>query len=189
MRRVLLVGDSITFGLFTTTPPVHAHLTPRLAGRGVDVRIQGFPGENPLDTWPGNPRWVDRVHGAVQTWDPDVVVIQSMLFPDSGDAGRQAAYRSAVAHLFDVARSRGAHVYRVAHHPAVPPHERRNAEVAQYLQAVEAAPRGISAIPLDWWMARCEGAFADGWHLSERGQACHADAITVAVAQLQRAVG
>jgi hypothetical protein len=189
VRRVLVLGDSITFGLFTTTPPVHHHLRARLAARGVELRIEGFPGEQPLEPWPGNPRWADRLAAAVQQFDPDMVVIQSLLFPGGTDPARQAAYRTAIAELFDIARSRGAHVYTVIHQRPVPQDQADNAAVAQQLQAEAAAPRGISSIPLDWWLARCPAPFADGWHLTERGQECYADAVTTAVAQLQRAVG
>lgn len=190
VRRVLVMGDSVAFGLYGTTPQVHAPLRRLMADRGVAVTIDGFPGETPLDSWPGNPAWVDRMRWWVAAEDPDVVIIQSTLMLDATNPARQSAYLAATRSLLDVAGSRGAHVYLVSH-PAPPgATERRERDIAQSLQAQAAAGRGVAVIPLDWWMARCAGGtVADGWHLSAKGQDCHALALAVAVDQLRGVTG
>lgn len=190
VRKVLVLGDSVTFGLFGTTPRLHDPLGRLLADRGVAVHLTGFPGETPTDTWPGHLSWGLRMRHEVSTWNPDVIVIQSTLFPDADSPARRAAYSSAMADLIAVARSRDAHVYLVSH-PAPPKApERHERDVAQQLQATAAAGKGISTIPLDWWMAHCAGGtVGDGWHLSAKGQDCHALAITSAVDQLRSEVG
>lgn len=190
VKRVLILGDSVTFGLFGTSPQVQTPLRVMLADRGVDLHVQGFPAENPLFVWPGHFGWSLRMQHEVSTWDPDMIIVQSMLFPDSDDAARRTAYSNAIAEIFDIARSRGAHVYTVSHH--VPPGTEwsRGREVAESLQAEAAASRQIQRIPLDWWMARCpDGVIGDGVHLTEKGQRCNALAIITAVDQLRSAVG
>jgi hypothetical protein len=189
VRQVLLLGDSLSFGLFGTTPQVHQPLRQRMAARGVSVVVDGFPGENPVDRWPGNPSWEERMQAWIAGQNPDMVVIQTTLFPDAHVPLRQFAYGAAFRRLVDIAQSRGAHVYVVSH-PAPPPGaERRNWEIAQRIQADAVAGRGISTIPLDRWLANCRGGFvADGWHLSGEGQRCHADAVTAAVDQLRSRV-
>lgn len=190
VRRVLVLGDSISYGLYGTTPRVHEPLAAMLADRGVGLRVTGFPGETPIDTWPGHLAWSLRMRHEIAAWDPDVVVIQSTLFPAPDSPARRAAYRRAMTELLGVATSRGAHVYLVAH--AAPPGgaERHQRDVAQQLQAEAAAGRGVSTIPLDWWLGRCQGGVvADGWHLSATGQRCHALAVTLAVDQLRDVTG
>ncbi len=190
VRVVLVLGDSVTYGLFGTTPRLHERLARRLADQHVRLVVDGFPGETPIDTWPGNPSWADRLRGDIERENPDMVVIQSMLFPSATDPARQDAYRAAIRGLYDIAQSRGAHVYVVSHPEPPVASERDELRVAQRLQAEEASGRGISTIPLDWWLNRCKGAYVtDGWHLSAKGQECHASAVAVAVAQLRAAVG
>lgn len=190
VRRVLVMGDSMTFGLYGTTPQVHAPLRRLMADRGVAVTIDGFPGETPIDSWPGNPSWVDRMRWWVTAEDPDVVVIQSTLMLDATNPARQDAYLVGTAALIDAARARGAHVYLVSHPPPPGATERQQRDIAQALQASAARGRGVATIPLDWWMARCAGGtVADGWHLSAKGQECHALALTVAVDQLRGVTG
>lgn len=186
VRRVLVMGDSITHGLFGTSPSVLAPLRERLGRKWIAVTVDGYPAENPLDIWPDHPRWVDRMRSRVQTEDPDVIVIQSILVQEGAKPDRQVLYRAAVRELFDVAQSRGAHVYIVEHQ--VPPlvKERTEQLVAERIQAEEAKARGISAIPLDVWLDLCDAPYLrDGWHLNATGQRCHADAITAAVDQLR----
>lgn len=186
VQRVFVMGDSMTFGLFGTTPRVHESLGRLMADRGVQLRIDGFPGETPLDPWPGNAGWAQRMQQQVSAWDPDMIVIQSTLFTNPDGPGRQAAYLASMRRLLDIATSRGAHVYLVSH--ATPPgaQERRARDVSQALQAQAAAGRGISTIPLDFWMQRCEGGVvSDGWHLTAKGQDCHALAVALAVDQLK----
>jgi hypothetical protein len=122
--------------------------------------------------------------------DPDMVVIQSVLFVGADDPARQEEYATAIADLYDIAQSRGAHVYIEAHHHALDPLARHEMEVAQRMQAEAAVGRGIEVIPLDWWIARCDHpVLLDGWHLTAAGQECHADAVIAAVDQLRKAVG
>lgn len=185
VRRVLVVGDSITHGLFGTSPRVDPALRNLLGPKGITVSVDGYPAENPLDIWPDHPRWVERMAGRILTENPDVVIIQSILFQEAEDATRQQLYRAAVRELFDVAKSRGAHVYIVAHHTPRPAKERSQMAIAQRIQAEEAAARGISRIPLDVWIGGCKQPFlTDGWHLNDSGQRCHADALHGAVQQL-----
>lgn len=190
VRRVLLLGDSVTYGLFSTSPRVHEPLSAMLADRGVGLHVTGFPAENPIFTWPGHLSWSLRMRHEIETWNPDMVVIQTMLFTDADRPERVAAYRSAIAELMDLAKARGAHVYIVSHHGVPGTSWARERDVAQSLQASAASSRGISTIPLDWWMQRCEGGvIGDGVHLTEAGQRCHALAITFAVDQLRDTVG
>ena len=190
VRRVLVLGDSMSWGLFGLSPRLHEPLGRAMSGRRIEVAISGAPGDTPLDPWPGSPTWVDRLRHDVATFDPDVVVLQSTLLAGAEDPARQAAYRATFAELFDIAQSRGAHVYTVAHPTPPGGGELAVRDVVQRLQAEAATGRGISTIPLDWWLARCRGGtITDGWHLSDAGQGCHALAITLAVDQLRRQVG
>ncbi|MGI9577261.1 MAG: SGNH/GDSL hydrolase family protein, partial [Microthrixaceae bacterium] len=119
MKRVLIMGDSIVHGLFGTTPKVTGPLTAALADRGVQVRFEGYPGETPIDTWPTNSTgWIQRMQAQISAYDPDMVIIQSVLFPDPDNAARQQLYEAAMRTLLDIAQSRGAHVYLVNHHIA-----------------------------------------------------------------------
>jgi lysophospholipase L1-like esterase len=189
VRQVLVLGDSISFGLFGTTPRVHSQLGQRMTARGINVVVDGFPGENPVDRWPGNPTWEERMRAWIAGQNPDMVVIQTTLFPDADVPLRQFAYGVAFRRLVDIAQSRGAHVYIVSHGAPPPGVERRNWEIAQRIQADVVAGRGISTIPLDRWLANCRGGFlSDGWHLGAEGQRCHADAVTAAVDQLRARV-
>ncbi len=190
VRRVLLLGDSITYGLYGTTPQVHGPLGRLMADRGVALTVDGFPGETPIDSWPGNPSWLDRMRWWVAVEDPDMIIIQSVLMPDADHPVRQAIYLEVMRQMLDVAQSRGAHVYLVSH--PIPPGaaEQQASEVAQSLQADAVAGRGIATIPLDFWLDRCAGAYvADGWHLSAQGQDCHALAVALSVDQLRAVNG
>lgn len=190
VRKVLVLGDSFSYGLFSTTPQLHGPLGRLMADRGVGLHVTGFPGESPADTWPGHLPWSLRMRHEVDTWNPDMIVIQTTLFPDADSPARRAAYSRAIGEIITIARSRGAHVYLVSHPGSPMSKERHERDVAQSLQAKAAAGKGISTIPLDWWMERCAGGtVADGWHFSAKGQNCHALAITFAVDQLRGAVG
>ena len=191
VKRVLVIGDSLVHGLFGTTRRVVEPLGAALADRGVATRFEGYPGETPIDTWPTNSSgWVERVRAQVASFDPDVVVIQSVLFPDPDNPARRGQYLASMRSLLDIAQSRGAHVYLVNHHQAPGAFERHARNVAQDLQAQAAQGRGISAIPLDWWLANCSAPFtADGWHLSASGQRCHTLAVVHAVDQLRAVNG
>jgi hypothetical protein len=190
VRRVLLLGDSMTFGLYGITAQLHQPLGRQLMERHVFLTIEGFPGESPVAMWPGHSPWSERLQSLIDAEDPDVVVIQSVLFVGADDPARQEEYRAAITDLFDIAQSRGAHVYIESHHHALDPVARHEMEVAQRMQAEAAAGRGIEVIPLDWWIARCDRpVILDGWHLTGAGQECHADAVIAAVDQLRRTVG
>lgn len=189
VRKVLIVGDSMTWGLFGTSPRVHERIVPVLADRGIETRILGSAGGTILEPWSGQPRWIDQVRPQIQTWNPDVVIVQSTLFPGATDPARQQAYIAAARELFGVAGSRGAHVYVVGHNDPPAAKERNERDIAQYIQALVAGP-GVSRIPVDWWLARCNQPYiSDGWHLSASGQECHALAISVAIDQLRAVVG
>lgn len=185
IRKVLIVGDSMTFGVFGTTPLLRDAVWTRLKARGVDTRVVGAAGSTLVEPWPGRPSYAELVRTNVASLDPDVVIIQSTLFPGGADPARHDAYIAATQRVISLARARGAHVYLVDHHDPREPDVRREKEVAQYIQAVVAGP-GVSHIPLDWWIANCRGGtVADGWHLSAAGQECHAQAIAVAIDQLK----
>lgn len=190
LKRVLVLGDSITYGLFGTTPQLEPVLRPMLADRGIQLHVTGFPAESPVYTWPGHLGWSLRMMHEVETFDPDMIVIQSVLFPGAVYPDQHEAYRRSITELLDIARSRDAHVYVVRHH--VPPGTEWSPgrDVGEQLQAEAAAPRGVQTIPLDWWMARCAGGTtADRVHLSAEGQNCHALAVVTAVDQLRGAIG
>jgi hypothetical protein len=189
VRRVLIVGDSMTFGLFGTTPQLHDRIVPILRDRGISTRIVGSAGSTILDPWPGQPRFVDMLRPQITSWNPDVVIVQSTLFPGAADPARQQAYINAAKELFSVAGSRGAHVYVVGHNDPPPAQQRNERDIAQFIQGKVAGP-GVSRIPVDWWLARCEAPFgSDGWHLSAKGQDCHALAISIAIDQLRAVTG
>jgi lysophospholipase L1-like esterase len=188
VRRVLVLGDSISHGLFGSTARVHEPLQQRLSQRKIAVRVAGNAAETPIDIWPGNPSWPNLMRWWVEAENPDMVIIQSMLFNDSANLARQAQYRTAMRQILDEAQRRGAHVYLVRHPVPAPRAEARNLAVAERLQAEAAAGRGISTIPLDTWINSCDRPFhTDGWHLGPNGQRCHADALVAAVDQLRDA--
>jgi hypothetical protein len=189
VRRVLIVGDSMTWGLFGTTARLHERIIPVMADRGIDTRIVGSAGSTILEPWSGRPRWIDEVRPQITSWNPDVVIVQSTLFPGATDPARQQAYVAAARELFGVAGSRGAHVYVVGHNDPNKAPEREERDIAQYIQGLVAGS-GVSRIPLDWWLARCTAPYwSDGWHLSAAGQECHALAIAVAIDQLRDQTG
>jgi hypothetical protein len=188
VRRVLVLGDSIAVGAFGSTPAVTPELERLMRDRGITVRVIGYPASNPVATWDGVP-WADKLLYSVAAFDPDMIVIQSNLFPGAADPGTHDTYRAAVSTLYDIAQSRGAHTYIVRHaRPAKEP-EGTELGVAEALQAEKAAGRGIETIPLDSWLASCDRPFtSDGWHLTARGQSCHATALAGAVDQLIRSL-
>lgn len=189
VRRVLIVGDSISWGIFGSTPRVNELLVPMMSARNISTWFLGFAGDNILEPWPGQPRWIDIVSERISSWNPDVVVVQSSAFPGGRDAHKQELYLAAARELFRVAGSRGAHVYRVEHSMPPDPNLRAEHQIAEFLQEVAAGDR-ISAIPLRWWLEHCDRPFvSDAWHLSGSGQKCHADAVTAAVDQLRAVVG
>lgn len=185
VRRVLVIGDSMSYGLFGTTPMVHGPLHARLSKRGIDIRVVGAAGSTLVEPWPGRQSYLELLRSNLMPYDPDMIVIQSTLFPGGSNPARHDAYIAATQQLVALARSRGAHVYLVDHNDPRDPTTQREKDVAQYIQSVVAGP-GVSHIPLKWWIANCAGGtIADGWHLSGKGQECHADAITAAVDQLR----
>jgi hypothetical protein len=66
-RDVLLVGDSLLYEIVPT-------LTENLGAHGVDVHVAGAPGTGLLS---GQMDWVRQITQAVETHDPDVVVIEA----------------------------------------------------------------------------------------------------------------
>ena len=190
VRKVALLGDSLTWGLFGTTPTVDSPLRSRLAASGISLTIDGAPGDTLDIPWPGRPRWADLLQARINQDDPDVVIIQSILFPGANDPANYAAYRAAASKLIEIAQSRGAHVYFVAHHRPTDETEYRAADIAEKLQAEAAAGHGVPTIPLNWWLDHCRAPFStDGWHLSAEGEVCWANAANAAVNQLRNKVG
>lgn len=190
VRKVAVLGDSLSFGLFGTSPSVESRLRAKLAAGGVALTLDGGPGDTPPASWPGHASWADVLQARINADDPDVVIIQSVLFVDAESATAQQAYRAAFTRLLDIAQSRGAHVYIVRHHRPTDAAERRAAEIAEAIQADVANGRGVAAIPLDWWVARCSKPFLkDGWHFSGNGVECWANAVNAAVNQLRNALG
>jgi hypothetical protein len=165
-------------------------LTSRLEKSGIEVSFDGYPGETVIHPWPGQPPWTEILRTRIDSFDPDVVIIQSVLFPYSEEPGAHELYLSQMTALFDIAQSRGAHVYIVSHQTPTNATEAAAKQVAQELQARAAQGRGIGVIPLDWWIAHCRKPFvADGWHFSANGVACWADAANAAVNQLRNEIG
>ena len=190
VRRVAVLGDSISWGLFSTTPWVRDELASRLRKRRVDLTLIGGPAETPLLSWPGWAPWIDELRNTVATVDPDIVIVQSMLFPGADDPANQELYRTAVRELLSVAQSRGAHVFVVMHAAPPSPTEARETFIAQSIQADEATGLGIGVIDLGAALRRCRRPFVtDGWHISAAGQRCHADAVVAAVDGLRRSLG
>lgn len=187
VRRVVLLGDSLTWGLFTATPSVRPALQPALARRGIHLTMIGAPGSTPSQPWPGTVPW-DRQLADAMAEDPDVVVIQTMLFPGgAADVDLQARYREAVRVLVDIAQARGARVLRVTHPVAPDPVVARETFVAQAIQAEVTAGRAVGVVPLNAALARCRAPFMpDGFHLSASGERCHAAAVVAAIDALRR---
>jgi hypothetical protein len=191
VRKVLLIGDSITHGLFGISPRVHGFLDPQLDRRGIDLQIGGFSAETPLFHWKerGNPSWRLYLKDRIDRWNPDVVIIQTMLFPDGGNPYKQAEYLEQMKILIDTAQSRGAHTYVVRHPRPPEAQERYELEIAERLQLQAGAGKGVSQIPWDWWGTRCRGGFlGDGWHLTAQGQTCFTNSLLAAIDQLRDAV-
>lgn len=190
VRKVEVLGDSLTYGLFGTSPSVDGKLRAKLAASGISLTVDGGPGDTIPTPWPGQPSWAQKLQERITNDDPDVVIIQSVLFVNADDPANQQAYRVAATQLLDIAQSRGAHVYFVRHHQPSDATERHAADVAQQIQADVAAGRGVEFIPLDWWLSRCQKPFIkDGWHLSANGSECWANAANSAVNQLRNAIG
>ena len=186
VRQVVVIGDSLVWGFFGTSPRLHEPLGRMLRDRRVGITFAGFPAESPIFSWPGNPSWADQMRWWVAARDPDMVIIQNTVMGGPwSDPGVQDGYRRNKAALMDLARSRGAHVYVLAN-PTPPPDRRDEWRVVERIQAELAAPRGIATIPLIDWMPSCGGAtISDGWHFTQKGQDCHALAYTMAVDQLR----
>ncbi|MEZ5321858.1 MAG: hypothetical protein R2698_07270 [Microthrixaceae bacterium] len=192
VRRVELMGDSLSWGLFGTTPRVDPVLQELLAPAGITLTMDGGPGDNPYTLWPWatHARWADQLRSRIATTDPDMVIIQSVLFPGGTDPANQQRYRAAFTELVDIAQSRGAHVYVVAHHRPNSEPARTEADIAERIQGEVIADRGVAVIPLNWWLDRCKSAYTTGgWHLAKNGVNCWAAAANAAVNQLRNAVG
>lgn len=191
VRRVLVLGDSLAHGLFFSTPGATNALKARLGQNNISLKLIGGPGSTVLEPWPGVDPWNDQLRAAVSSYDPDVVIIQSTLFPGWADPARQRAYTAAITAAYDIAQSRGAHTYIVAHHRGNESEANAAADMAERLQQEAAVGRGISTIPLHWWIGRCakNPVIADGQHLTEAGVGCYADALNAAVNQLRNSVG
>jgi len=190
VRKVALLGDSLTFGLFGTTPGVADPLRERLGASGLSVTIDGGPGDTLQTPWPGHANWADLLQTRVDQDDPDVVIIQSILFPGAENPANHDSYLRAAQKLIDIGQSRGAHVYFVQHHRPNNSTEFNAAEIAERLQGIAAEGRGIGVIPMNWWIARCASPYAfDGWHLSGNGVRCWADAANAAINQLRNERG
>lgn len=191
VRRVLVLGDSLAYGLFFATPSAVPALSQRLGQNNISLRLIGGPGGTVLEPWPGGAPWLDQLREAVASYDPDAVIIQSTLFPGWSDPARQAAYRAAITSAYDIAQSRGAHTFIVAHHRGNEAEARNAADTAERLQAEAALGRRIGTIPLTWWLDRCgqHPYIYDGQHLNTAGVGCYADALNAAINQLRNSVG
>jgi len=189
VRRVLVVGDSITWGFFGVTPGVNDTLAAKLRRNGIGLTTLGFPGDSIAAPWPGRPRWAELLPPAIDSVDPDVVVIQSLLFPGWADPAVHEAYLANARELITIARSRGAHVYLVRHQRGAGAQAAETA-TAEALQAQAAAGLGVEVIPTNWWLDRCEDPYIpDGFHLTASGIECYANSINAAVNQLRNQVG
>src|SRR5690606_8043018 len=73
---VLLVGDSLFWGsaFIPGNPQLMPHLVPRLAAEGVEARLIGGPAETPVEQG-----WPRKVRAEVEAWDPDLVVLASVI--------------------------------------------------------------------------------------------------------------
>lgn len=190
VRKVAIIGDSLTWGLFGTSPTAEAPLRSKINAGGALVTLDGGPGDTLATPWPGHTSWAQQLQTRINTFDPDVVIIQSVLFPGADNPANWNGYRAAASQLLDIAQSRGAHVYFVSHHRPTNATEFRAAQIAEQLQTEAAANRGVSKIPLNWWLDRCQRPFlGDGWHLSGNGVECLANAMNAAVNQLRNDVG
>ena len=106
VRKVALLGDSLTFGLFGTTPGVADPLRQRLSASGISVTIDGGPGDTLQTPWPGHANWAELLQARVDQDDPDVVIIQSILFPGAEDPANHDSYLRAAQKLVDIGQSR-----------------------------------------------------------------------------------
>lgn len=188
--KVEVVGDSLTWGLFSATPWIRTEMEKRMYVRRMSFTMDGGPAENAMQTFLDPTPWVDRLAARIAADNPDVIIIQSSLFDAPDTPGRQDAYRAAFAALIDMAKSRDAHVYLVTNH--VPPDAKLAAEldVAERIQRDVVAGRGISMIPVDLWLDTCKGAFIpDGIHLTQAGVECEANGLTAAIDQLRKQAG
>lgn len=186
-RRVLLLGDSITWGLFGTTPGVQPELVPQLQRRRIRLTVIGGPASTPITPWLNATPWEQDLFRVVATENPDIVIIQTMLLPNAEDPAVQVQYREAVRRLYDIAQSRGARTFRVIHTASPDPASAATTAIAQAIQEDEGANRGIGVIPLNTALERCVDPFvSDGFHVSGSGQRCHAAAVVAAIDSVRR---
>ncbi|HBX76132.1 MAG TPA: hypothetical protein DEG43_00660 [Acidimicrobiaceae bacterium] len=184
VRSVVVLGDSITWGFFGVTPGIQDPLSSRLAKRGISLRLLGFPGDSIAAPWPGRTDWPTQLQRSVSEDNPDVVIIQSLLFPESADQAARADYLAKAQELIRIAQSRGAHVYLVRHQRGFGG-QAEESNIAEALQQQAAEGKGVATIPADWWLDRCEDPYIpDGFHLTERGSECFSNAVNAAVNQL-----
>ena len=101
VRKVALLGDSLTFGLFGTTPGVADPLRERLGASGLSVTIDGGPGDTLQTPWPGHANWADLLQARIDQDDPDVVIIQSILFPGAENPANHDSYFRAAQKLLE----------------------------------------------------------------------------------------
>ncbi len=181
--RVLLVADSLMWGsaFIAGNPQLMPHLQPMLAARGIDVRIVGGSAETPLEQ-----SWPSKVHAEVSTWDPDLVIIASVIpTPDVREHPRRLAVGWSMT-AFQAA-SRGAEVWRVEPPELVPGtwYDARYSPDLAALRSIQAfgtrvgAPDRATTVDLGPTLRDCpDPRTADGLHLTDAGQQCVATQLT-----------
>lgn len=179
-RRVLIVGDSLINGSATLEgyPSLAPVLQPMLAEAGVDVRFAGVAGSTPL-----NNRWSLIVREQVETWDPDLVILGSVIPGDPDTFSRQAVEWGWINAN---ASARGADAWRIVPPVPVPgtfidtlyhPTLQRLRDV-QALGMRAGSSLRSTTVDLDAALAGCHAAWTwDGGHLTEQGQTCFANAL------------
>jgi len=176
-RRVLIIGDSLFHGSawLEGNPKLMDPLQPLLAQRGVEVRLIGRSAALPVENG-----WARQVKDQVATWDPDLVVAESVIADDLDGVALQRLLLewSAISHL---ATAKGAEFWRVEpvapipgsyydglYGPRLP-----GLRFAQSTGVRTATPNRPTVIDLETAIRTCEnGSAADGLHLTAAGQIC-----------------
>lgn len=178
-RRVLIVADSLFHGAFFIPggPTLLPELGPLLAARGIDVRLLGGSAQNPVEG-----AWPRQVRDAVRTYDPDLVIVSSMI-PEYLLWPFRDSFVATWGWIAANAAAQGADVWRVV--PPEPlPGTRYALQYGPWLPSLrDLQARGMAAgaknrtrtIDLGGAFYDCPGGQTpDGYHLNAEGQRCAA---------------
>ncbi len=179
-RRVLIVGDSLLHGSawLEGDPQLIPELQPLLAAKGVEVRLVGRSATTPVENG-----WARQVKDQVASWDPDLVIAESIIPDDASGPTLQRLLLEWSA-LTYFATTRGADFWRIDPTAPVPGSyydglygsRLPGLRFAQSVAVRRAAANRPTIVDLAPAIATCPGGRnADGLHLTIAGQQCLAN--------------